>query len=355
MARKNRAAESEFLQILDPEGRLVGGVPASLGEEDLRNLYRWMLRAREFDDRCLKLQRQGRMGTYAPCSGQEAAQVGSAYALRPQDWIFPSYRDHAASMVRGLPPHYSLMLWQGNEEGSRIPEGVNVFTYSVPIATQIPHAVGYSMAARLRGEDLVSLVYFGDGGTSEGDFHEGLNFAGVFKAPTIFFCSNNGYAISFPRVKQTASETIAQKANAYGFDGVRVDGMDVLAVYEATRNAIERAASGDGPTLIEAVTYRYGPHTTADDPTRYRSEEEVAEWKAKDPLIRMRAFLGEKGLWDDGQEEAFRNQVREEVARAVDEAERSHDRDVEDIFKYLYAEMTPRLEEQLQALREEGR
>ena len=302
----------------------------------------------------MKLQRQGRMGTYAPCSGQEAAQVGSACALREQDWIFPSYREHAALMVRGLPMHCTMALWQGNEEGNRIPEGVNVFTYSVPIATQIPHAVGFSMAARSRGEDRVALVYFGDGGTSEGDFHEGLNSAGVFRAPTVFLCSNNQYAISCPRRRQTASRTIAQKATAYGFEGVQVDGMDVLAVYDVTRRAVERAAAGEGPTLIEAVTYRFGPHTTADDPTRYRDEEEEAEWRKRDPLIRMRAFLTGRGLWDDEREGTLEAEAKEEVARAVERAESMGERGVEEIFRYVYAKMTPRLEEQLRALREEG-
>jgi len=186
MAQNGKSPETELFRILDPEGHLVCEEVPELDETDLLSIYRWMLLSRRCDERCLRLQRQGRMGTYAPLSGQEAAQVGSAFALRSQDWLFPSYREHAASMVHGLPLHLMLMLWQGNEEGSRIPDDVNIFTYSVPIATQIPHAVGFSMAAKLRGADLVSIVYFGDGGTSEGDFHEGLNFAGVFNAATIF-------------------------------------------------------------------------------------------------------------------------------------------------------------------------
>jgi pyruvate dehydrogenase E1 component alpha subunit len=349
-----KAKSRKPFQVIDPGGKLAGGEVPPLVDEDLLSMYRWMLLARRFDERCVNLQRQGRMGTYAPCSGQEATQVGSAFALREQDWIFPSYREHAALMVHGLPLQYTVALWQGNEEGNRIPEGVNVFTYSVPIATQIPHAVGFAMAARSRGEDLVTLVYFGDGGTSEGDFHEGLNFAGVYRAPTIFLCSNNHYAISYPRRRQTASRTIAQKASAYGFEGVQVDGMDVLAVYAVTRRAVERAAAGEGPTLIEAVTYRFGPHTTADDPTRYRSEEEVLQWKKKDPLIRMRAFLAGRGLWDNDREEALQAEVKEEIARSVERAESMHERGVEDIFRYVYSEMTPRLEAQFRALEEEG-
>jgi pyruvate dehydrogenase E1 component alpha subunit len=343
-------------RVLDPGGRLVGTVHPDLEEKDLLLMYRWMLLARRYDERCLKLQRQGRLLTFAPGSGQEAAQVGSASALRPQDWIFPSYREHAASMIHGMPMEYLIALWQGNEEGSRHPEGVNIFTYNVPIATQLPHAVGFAHAAKLRGDDLVSVVYFGDGATSEGDFHEACNFAGVFSTPTIFFCSNNGWAISYPRARQTRAETIAQKALAYGFEGVQVDGMDVLAVYEVTRRAVERAAAGDGPTLIEAVTYRFGPHTTADDPTRYRDEDELAAWKEKDPLLRMRAFLVGEGLWDDAKEEELEEEIRAEVARGVDATEElhaRHERDPEEIFVYLYEEMTPRLEEQLRFLRDE--
>jgi pyruvate dehydrogenase E1 component alpha subunit len=346
--------ENKPFRILDPEGRVVRKEVPSLEEEDLLSIYRYMLLARRFDERCLRLQRQGRMGTYAPSSGQEATQVGSAYALRPQDWIFPSYREHATAIARGLPMEFEIMFWQGNEEGSRIPDGVNIFTCSVPISTQILHAVGFAQAAKLRGEDLVTLCYFGDGGTSEGDFHEGLNFGGVFQAPTIFLCSNNQYAISFPWRKQTASETISQKAIAYGFEGIRVDGMDVLAVYEVTKRAVDKAAAGGGPTLIEAVTYRFGPHTTADDPTRYRDEKELAEWTARDPLIRYRLYLEEKKLWDDEKEENLESEIKEEVARAVEKAEGVPDRDVEEIFRYLYAEMTPRLKEQVERLKAEG-
>jgi pyruvate dehydrogenase E1 component alpha subunit len=356
MKEKDKIPDLEPLKVLDPEGKPVGKEIPNLEDEDLLSIYRWMYLTRIFDERCLKLQRQGRLGTYAPCSGQEGSHVGSAYALRDQDWIFPSYREPGSLMKHGLPMHYIIALWQGNEEGSRIPDGVNVFTYSVPIATQLLHAVGFSLAAKYRGEDLVSLVYFGDGGTSEGDFHEGLNFAGVFKTPTVFFCNNNQYAISNPWQRQTASGTLAQKAFAYGFEGVRVDGMDVLAVYEATRKAVEKASNGGGPTLIEAVNYRFGPHTTADDPTRYRTEEEVEKWRAQDPLIRMKKLLDSKKIWDDTREEELESSVKEEIASALEAAERlSENRDVEEMFKYLYEEMTPQLEEQLQSLREEGR
>ncbi len=356
MKEKDRTPGMELYGVLDPGGKPLGKEVPRLEDEDLLSMYRWMFLCRRFDERCLRLQRQGRLGTYAPCSGQEGSHVGSAFALREQDWIFPSYREPGALMKHGLPMHLIIALWQGNEEGSRIPEGVNIFTYSVPIATQLLHAVGFSLAAKLKGEDVVSLVYFGDGGTSEGDFHEGLNFAGVFKTPTVFFCNNNQYAISNPWRRQTASETLAQKAFAYGFDGVRVDGMDVLAVYEVTRKAVEKASGGGGPTLIEAVNYRFGPHTTADDPSRYRTEDEVDQWRAKDPLIRMKNYLVGRKVWDDTREEELESGVKEEIASAVEEADRlSEGRDVEEMFKYLYEEMTPPLERQLWSLREEGR
>jgi pyruvate dehydrogenase E1 component alpha subunit len=342
-------APSEY-RILDEAGNLVGDEDTELSAERLVELYRWMVFLRVFDENCLRMQRQGRLGTYAPSAGQEAAQIGSASALEPQDWVIPSYRDHAALIMRGLPPEYILIYWNGSEEGSRIPQGVNVFPVSIPISTQLCHAVGYGWAAKIKGDDVATIAYFGDGGTSEGDFHEAANFAAVFEAPTVFFCSNNQYAISYPRVKQTRSKTIAQKAIAYGMPGVQVDGNDLLAVYKVTREAVRRAHEGKGPTLIEAVTYRFGPHTTADDPKRYRNEEEVAEWKKKDPLLRMRSYLTARGMWSDGLEEEWGNEVIYRVKQAVEKYERMPKRDYPEIFKYVYAEMTPSLERQMKEL-----
>lgn len=342
-------APPEF-RILDEAGNLVSEEVPELSGERLVELYRQMVFMRAFDENCLRMQRQGRLGTYAPCAGQEAAQIGSASALEPRDWLIPSYRDHAALITHGLPPEYILIYWNGSEEGSRIPEGVNVFPVSIPIATQLPHAVGVSWAAKLAGDDVAAIVYFGDGGTSEGDFHEAMNFAGVFQTPTIFFCSNNQYAISCPRVKQTHAKTIAQKAIAYGMPGVQVDGNDLLAVYKVTREAVRRAHQGKGPTLIEAVTYRFGPHTTADDPKRYRSEEEVAQWRKRDPLVRMRAYLTARGLWSDGMEEEWGNEATYRVKQTVEKYERMPKRDYREIFKYVYAEMTPGLARQMEEL-----
>ncbi len=269
---------TETLQILTPDGDLKAETPG-LGADELRDMYRWMALSREFDRRMVSLQRQGRLGTYATLEGQEAVQVGSAMALEPDDFVFPSYREHGVQLVRGMPPEVLITYWRGLPNDGWDVAKYRMGTITVPIASQLPHAVGYGYASMLEGRDEAVLVYFGDGATSESDFHAAMNFAGVWNTPTIFLCANNGYAISVPYSKQTASETIAQKAVAYGFEGVRVDGMDPLAVYQATRVAVDRARAGDGPTLIEAVTYRYGPHATADDPSLYRTEDEVAHWQ----------------------------------------------------------------------------
>jgi len=235
--------------------------------------------------------------------------------------------------------------------GSRAPEGINVMPVSVPVGTQTLHAVGLAWAAKLKGDKIITLVFFGDGATSKGDFHEAMNFAGVFKTPTIFFCQNNQFAISVPRSLQTASKTIAQKAIAYGFDGIQVDGNDLFAVFTATKEAVEKARSGGGPTLIEGVTYRFGPHTTADDPTKYRTEEEIEPWKSLDPLIRLRLYLKEKKLWNEGVENKLTGEAQKEIDQAVKEAEAIPTPEIEEIFNYVFAEMTPPLKEQMEYLK----
>lgn len=337
----------EPYELLRPDGTINGAEPDLSGEQ-LLMMYRWMVEARVFDERAVNLQRQGRLGTFAPLSGQEAAQVGSAFALQQTDWLFPSYREHAACAVHGQSWLDILTYWGGSEEGSRFPEDVNIFPVAIPIGTQIIHAVGMAWAAKIQKKPDAALVYFGDGGTSEGDFHEGLNFAGVFKTATVFFCQNNFYAISLPRSSQTAAETIAQKAIGYGIEGLQVDGNDVLAVYAVTQEALKRGRAGEGPTLIEALTYRHGPHTTADDPTRYRKDEEVEAWKERDPIVRMRLYLGNKGLWNEGKEEALLEEVRAAMAKTVEAYEALPARPVEEMFNYTYAEMPWHLREQLQ-------
>ena len=277
----------ETLRILDADGELVGEDPG-LDPELYQQMYRNMVLSRALDRRMVSLQRQGRIGTYAMLEGQEAVQIGSALAMEPNDFVFPSYREHGVQITRGLPIEALLAYWKGLPNPRWDFDKYRTAPITIPIASQLPHAVGYSYMAKLRGEDTVTVVYFGDGATSATDFHSGMNFAGVWKTPTVFICANNLYAISVPYKKQTASETIAQKAQAYGFEGLRVDGMDPIAVYLATKLSIRRAREGRGPTLIEAMTYRYGGHATADDDTLYRSRDEVEAWREKDPIERLR-------------------------------------------------------------------
>ncbi|MFC3477995.1 pyruvate dehydrogenase (acetyl-transferring) E1 component subunit alpha [Halobacterium litoreum] len=342
-----------MVRVLDEDGELVDGAEVpDLSDDELVEMYRQMKLARRFDERAVSLQRQGRIGTYPPLSGQEGAQIGSAFALAEDDWMVPSYREHGAALVRGLPLKDTLLYWMGDERGNSVPEDANIFTVAVPIASQIPHATGLAWASKLRDEeDKAFLCYFGDGATSEGDFHEGLNFAGVFDTPNVFFCNNNQWAISVPRERQTASETIAQKAEAYGFEGVQVDGMDPLAVYKVTKDALQKAKNPDDdelrPTLVEAVQYRFGAHTTADDPSVYRDEAEVEEWKAKDPLPRLETFLKNTDRLDDDDVEAIEADIEDDVAAAIEAAEETPRPDPVEMFQNVYADMPQRLEQQL--------
>ncbi|ARU61238.1 pyruvate dehydrogenase (acetyl-transferring) E1 component subunit alpha [Tumebacillus avium] len=323
----------------------------SLSPELLTEMYKWMITVRHFDRRAVHLQRSGRIGTYAPLEGQEAAQVGCGFALEKRDWLFPTYREHGVSMVHGLPMATIFLYWNGRPEGCISPQGVNIFPIAVPIATQLPHAVGAAWAAKLRGEDTVTVGFLGDGATSEGDFHEAMNFAGVFQLPVIFFCQNNGYAISVPLSKQTATETIAEKAAAYGVEGIRVDGNDIIAVYEAVKLAADKARSGGGPTLIEAVTYRYGSHTTADDHTRYRDGAEVEAWREKDGIERLKHTLLDLGVWSEEQDAAAWKQADETVQRAIDEMLAAPPVDHNRIFDFAYETLPRHLQEQREEMR----
>lgn len=337
------------MQILDPQGNLVGDDPG-LDPGTYQAMYRNMVLSRELDRRMLALQRQGRIGTYAMLEGHEAVQIGSAMALRADDFVFPSYREHGVQITHGLPIDVLLAYWKGLPNAGWDAEKYRSGIVTVPIASQLPHAVGYSYFRRLQGDDIVTAVYFGDGATSEADFHAGMNFAGVWNTPTVFVCANNLYAISVPYELQTASATIAQKADAYGFGGVRVDGMDPVAVYVATKQAVDLARSGGGPTLIEAMTYRYGPHATADDPTLYRSDDEVARWREKDPIDRLRRFLERRDLLDEREAEKVAMEVTDAVNTAIASIEAEPLPDRSDAIRHGFARIPAHVVDQLHAM-----
>ncbi len=332
-------------QILSADGKLVGAMPA-LGPEQLRDMYRTMVLARAYDQRALNLQRQGRIGTFAPAAGQEGAQVGAVFAMRQDEWLFPTYRSHPAMLAHGVPLDRLFLYPLAHPLGGVPPEGVHVYSIAISIAAHLPHAAGAAWASRIRRESKGFLVLFGDGATSEGDFHEAMNFAGVFKAPVVFLCENNGWAISVPREQQTAAETIAQKAVAYGFPGEVVDGNDILAVYQATSEALERARGGAGPTLIEAQTYRLGPHTTADDPTRYRDKDALAEMERLDPILRLRLFLEARDEWSEKDETALKEEAQAAVRAAYERALAEPAITLADLTDYVYAEPSAHLVEQ---------
>jgi pyruvate dehydrogenase E1 component alpha subunit len=333
-----------MFQILTPSGALTGTAPLDLVMT--RRLYRAMVFARTYDRKGTSLQKQGRLATYAPFEGQEAAQVGSAAALHPDDWMVATYRDAAAMWMQGYPLELLFAGRTGDERGGSPPDHVPVLPPSITVGGHMVHAVGLAWAAKNFKDGRVALTYFGDGATSEGDFHEAMNFAAVFEAPCVFFCQNNGWAISLPRELQTRSETIAQKAIAYGMPGFQVDGNDLFAVYQMTRDAVERARSGGGPTLIEAVTYRIGPHTTADDPGRYRSSEEGTEWARRDPLERLRLYLSEREAWSDSWQEQIESEATDEIDRAIGLAEQMPALSAAEIFDAVFEELTPNLRRQ---------
>jgi pyruvate dehydrogenase E1 component alpha subunit len=317
--------------------------PADIPDRLLVRMYEEMVLLRQFDRRSVSLQRAGRIGTYPPLEGQEACQVASTLALRKQDFVVPTYRDYGAMMLHGVPMENILLYWNGRAEGCEIPADVNVLPIAVPIATQLPHAAGLAWAAKLRGIDQVALAFFGDGATSEGDFHEAMNFAGVFRLPVIFFCENNQYAISVPYRRQTATATIAEKGAAYGVEGIRVDGSNPIEIYRTVRQAVHKAAAGGGPTLIEALTYRYGAHTTSDDPTRYRPADEAEEWKRRDPITSLGRQLRQWGLWSDEQEAALAERVEQRISEAIARMEAAPPPNPEDLFLHVYARPTARL------------
>jgi 2-oxoisovalerate dehydrogenase E1 component len=335
------------LQVLDESGHIDADLDPRLDDQTLVELYRAMVLAREADGRMLKLQRQGRIGTFPPATGQEAIACGATLALKKSDWFVGAYRELGGKLMRGEPLEKILLYYNGYEEGNTLPRELRTLPGYVILASQLPHAVGIGYAMQqLKEKETAVLAFFGDGATSQGDFHEALNFAGVWRAPVIFVCQNNHWAISVPRRIQTHSETIAQKAVAYGMPGIQVDGNDVLAVYRAVHEALERARAGGGPTLIEALTYRLLMHTTADDPTKYRSEEEVQEWWKREPIPRFRSYLEKKGIWNADLQAGLEARVREEVDRAVKAFERETTFKPDAPFDHVFGTSHPEIEDQ---------
>lgn len=343
----------EYLSILDEEGNLDEELDPGLDDDLLRELHRVMLLSRRFDDRRLRWQRSGRIGTFAPVKGQEAAQIGAVAALDERDWMVPSFRETAAATWRGAPLESFVLFDAGFNEGASVEEGSHDLPIAIPVASQILHAVGLAYANKRQDADEVVMVFFGDGATSQGDFHEGLNFAGVFDLPVVFVCQNNQWAISLPREEQTASKSIAQKSLAYGFPGLQVDGNDLLASYAAADEAVSRARSGEGPMLIELCTYRLSVHTTADDPSKYRSEEEEDEWKERDPLPRFQSHLIERGVLTEDEISTLEAEIESQINGVWETAKERMDvlsKDPEHIFEHVYAEMPSHLDAQRNAM-----
>lgn len=344
------AEQFKTFQILDEEGKVVNkeAMP-ELSDDELKELMTRMVYTRILDQRSIALNRQGRLGFYAPTAGQEASQLGSQYALEKEDFILPGYRDVPQLIWHGLPLYKAFLFSRGHFVGNQMPEGVNALSPQIIIGAQYVQAAGVALGFKKRGQKAVAITYTGDGGTSQGDFYEGINFAGAFNAPAIFVVQNNRFAISTPVEKQTAADTLAQKAVAAGIEGIQVDGMDVLAVYVATKEARERAINGEGPTLIETLTYRYGPHTMAgDDPTRYRTEDLDNEWEKKDPLVRFRKYLEDKGIWSEEEENKVIEKAKEEIKSAIKEADNTPKQKVTDLIGNMYETLPANLQEQME-------
>ncbi len=339
--------EVEYTRYLDPQGEPAGPLPAfALDPARLIPLYRAMCLTRAFDAKAIALQRTGKLGTFASALGQEAIGVGVAAAMQAEDVLVPSYRDHGAQLLRGVEMAETLLYWGGDERGSDFAGPRADFPIAVPIATQACHAAGVAYAFRLRGEARAAVCFLGDGATSKGDFYEAMNFAGVWQAPLVLVVSNNQWAISVPRARQSACATLAQKAIAAGIPGVQVDGNDIVAVHQAAREALEKARAGGGPSLIEALTYRLGDHTTADDASRYRDPETVQAYWHEEPVLRLRNYLARLGAWDKDKEEALARECSEAVAAAVETYLATPPPDTAAMFDHLYAALPSALQAQ---------
>lgn len=340
-----------YLQVMDELGQVDNTLFPDIKDPAIVEMYKNMSFARALDAKTLSLQRQGRAVTYAPLLGEEATQIGSAMAMRANDYFVPNFRQHGVFIARGMPLELLFLYWKGYEEGSAIPAEVKGLPYIVPVASQMPHAAGLAYAQKYNGSDSAVITYVGDGGTSEGDFYETLNFAGVSKIPLVTIIENNQWAISVPRSEQSAAQTLAQKGFAAGIDSVQVDGNDAIGVYKAVSDALAR--SKEGPSLIECVTYRMSMHTTADDPTKYRSEEEVAQWKMKDPINRLKLYLARKGLWSEDLEKGMIEEHKKAIDAAVEKAE-GFKPDPKSIFEHVYSYMPDTLKEELEEAESSG-
>ncbi len=346
---------AEPWRILAPDGTTADRWQPTLSDETVLEALRLMMLSRAFDEKGFSLQRQGRFGTLSPVRGQEASVVGSAIALDPdRDWVVPQYRELPALLRQGFPLERFVLYFLGRPEGAYVPPGVNVLPLQIALAAQLPQAVGLAWGLRLQGRDSVVMVYLGEGASSEGDFHEACNLAGVMKAPVIFLLQNNGWAISTPRSKQTAGASFAVRAMTYGFPGTVVDGNDLFAVHAATGQAVQRARAGDGPSLIESVTYRMGPHNTADDPRRYRDKAEVAAWEPLDPITRVHTYLQQRGAWDAETEARMSAGIKEQIDEALATARAFPALDSGQLFEHVYAKTPPRLTRQREDLSDSG-
>ncbi len=340
-------------QVIDTEGRLVDEKwQLTLSDEELIKALQNMLFVRQFDTMAISYQRQGRMYTYPPHLGQEAPAIAAGTVLEQNDWLVPSNRDLGAWLMKGASPKEMFLFYRGHEVSQRFEKAHRLLPVAVPIADQIVHAAGVGYGIKFRDEKSVVLTFSGDGGTSEGDFHEGLNFAALWKVPLITIVQNNQYAISVPVHKQSASKTIAAKAVAYGMPGIRVDGNDYLAMHEVLSQSVEYARSGMGPVFIEAFTYRRGAHTTSDDPKKYRTSEEEEHWDKKDPINRLRAYLIEQKLWKPEEEDALIEEYRQKIDAEFQEAENYPQHTLDEVFAYMYSELPPELEQQKQEYQE---
>jgi len=347
---KFKPLEDDMIQIMDLNGKIVKPewMP-ELSKEDIVKMYKLMRQSRIIDEKTLQYQRQGRMLTYAPNLGQEATQIGSASALKQSDWIAPSFRELGAWLTKGAPLEKIFLYWFGNEMGMHMAPDVRVLPVSVPIASQMQHATGLAYASKYRNLGEVALAYVGDGGTSQGDFHEALNFAALNALPNVFVIQNNQFAISTRRHLQTRAKNLAVKALGYGMPGIQVDGNDIFAMYAVVSEAVERARNGEGPTLIEAYTYRLGAHTTSDDPSVYRNDDEVEAWRKKDPIDRLYKYMIAENMWSEEEEKAYSDTTAAYVKETFEKVEKSGLTPLEEVFDYIYEKRTPILESQYQA------